>query len=80
VEAVSIASSASGKITFRRGAVVGGFSSLTPGKLQYVSRSVAGDLTESLAGWQVGEFVYSVGRAVSSTEILFNPGEVVLEY
>jgi len=80
VEEASIATTAAGKITLRRGAIVGGFSGLTPGKLQYVSRATAGALVEVLTGFVAGEFVYSVGRAISTTEILFNPGEVVLEY
>ena len=73
VEDASIASAASGKIVFRRGAVISGYSGLTPGKLQYVSRATAGAMTESLAGFVAGEFVYSIGRALSATELVFDP-------
>lgn len=79
VEDASIATTASGKITFRRGAIVGGFSGLTPGKMQYVHRTTAGALTESLAGFVAGEFVFAVGRALSATQVLFNP-EFIIEY
>jgi len=73
VSDASIAAAASGGIITRRGAVVGGFSGLTPGKKQYVSRATAGDTAEALTGFVAGEFVYSVGRALSATEILFDP-------
>lgn len=73
VEAASIATTVSGNVTFRRGAVIGGYSGLTPGKKQFVNRSTAGDLTESLAGFVAGEFVYSVGRALSATQLVFDP-------
>lgn len=73
VEDATILTTATGKITVRQGAIVGGFSGLTPGLKQYVSRSTAGDLTESLAGFVAGESVYSVGRAVSPTEVLLDP-------
>jgi len=73
VEDASIAAAASGEITVRRGAIVGGFSGLTPGKKQYVDRTTAGDLAEALTGFVATEHVYSIGRAMSATEILFDP-------
>lgn len=73
VEDASIAAAASGKITVRRGAIVGGFSGLTPGKKQYVSRATAGALTEDLSAFTTGESAYCVGRALSATEIEFDP-------
>lgn len=73
VEDSSIATTASGKVTIRRGEIVGGFSGLTPGKDQLVSRATAGALTESLSGFVAGEMVYKVGRAVSATEIAYAP-------
>lgn len=73
VEDASIAAAASGEITIRRGAVIGGYSGMTPGKKQYVSRSTAGALVEALTGFTAGEFVYSVGRAKSATELIFDP-------
>ena len=73
VQAASIAAAGSGLIVFRRGAIVGGFSGLTPGKIQYVSRSTAGATTESLSGFVVGEQVYEIGRAVSTTQISYDP-------
>jgi hypothetical protein len=62
-----------GRIVLRRGAIYGGFSSLTPGAKVYVSRTTAGALTQSLSGFVSGEHVYSVGRAVSATEISYSP-------
>lgn len=73
VEDASIASAASGQIIFRRGAIVAGFTGLTPGAKVYVSRTTAGDYVQSLTGFQTGEFVYKVGRAISATEISFDP-------
>lgn len=68
----SIANAASGKVVVREGAIVGGFSGLTPGKKCYVSRT-AGEVVQALTGFQSGSSVYCVGRAVSATEIAFSP-------
>jgi len=73
VEDATILTTASGEITVRRGAIVPGFTGLTPGKKQYVSDATAGALTETLSGFVAGEHVYSVGRAISATEVLYDP-------
>jgi len=73
VQDATIATTASGLITVRRGAIVGGFTGLTPGAEQLVSRASAGVLVEVLTGFVSGEMVYSVGRAISATEIEFDP-------
>lgn len=73
VEDATIATAASGRVAVRHGAIVGGYSGLTPGMKQYVSRTTAGALTESLTGFVAGESVYSVGRAISATQIVFSP-------
>jgi hypothetical protein len=75
----SIASAAAGAVTVRRGAIVGGFSGLTAGLKYYVDRATAGAIVSSLSGWQAGEHVYEIGRAISATEIAFNP-RYVIEY
>ena len=75
----SIASSGAGAIVVRRGAIVGGFSGLTPGAKYYVDRSTAGAITSSLTGFVAGEHVYAVGRAVSATEIAYDP-DYIIEY
>jgi hypothetical protein len=68
----SIASSASGKIVVRRGAIISGFTSLTPGEKYFVNTS--GDVAKYTdISFSAGDFVYSVGRALSATEILFDP-------
>ncbi|MGA1669817.1 MAG: hypothetical protein ACO39F_02905 [Candidatus Nanopelagicaceae bacterium] len=69
----SIASGASGKLFVVEGSVVGGFSSLTPGKKYFVSASTAGSVVDSTAGFSSGNSVYTVGRAVSTTQISFAP-------
>jgi hypothetical protein len=79
VKAATVATTASGAITVRRGAIRGGYTGLTPGKACYVSRTTAGAVTQSLTGFVAGEFVFSVGRAISATEILFSPN-FILEY
>ena len=73
VEDASIASTASGQVYIRRGAVIPGYTGLTPGAKQYVSDSTAGAMVENLSGFVAGEFVYTVGRAKSATELIFDP-------
>jgi hypothetical protein len=74
VEDASIATTASGKITFRRGAIVSGFSGLTPGAKYYVQKATAGAIAlYSAITFATGDKVYSVGRALSTTEINFDP-------
>lgn len=73
VEDATILTTATGKVTMRRGAIISGFSGLTPGKKQFVSRATAGALTEDLSGFVATEHVYSVGRAISTTELVFDP-------
>lgn len=79
VKDASIATTASGNIYVIDGLLLSGFSSLTPGAKVYVSRSTAGALTQSLTGFVAGEFVYCVGRAISATEIAYDP-EFEFEY
>lgn len=71
-------SNGTGRAVVRLGAIVAGFTGLTPGKPVYVSRSVAGGVTQdvstSTGGFVSGEFVYRVGRAYSATEVKYNPG------
>jgi hypothetical protein len=73
VAAENIASGATGKLYVMEGSVVGGFSSLTPGKKYFVSASSAGAIVDSTSGFTSGASVYSVGRAVSATELSFAP-------
>jgi hypothetical protein len=73
VAAESIASGSTGKLFVMEGSVIGGFSGLTPGKKYFVSSSTAGALVDSTSGFTSGASVYSVGRAVSASEISFAP-------
>lgn len=75
----SISAAAAGLITVRDGEIIGGFSGLTPGAKVYVSRATPGALVQSLSGFVAGEFVYCVGRALSATQISFDP-EFEFEY
>lgn len=72
---VAFESAASGSAKFYvvEGSVIGGFSGLTPGKNQYVSASSAGAVVESLSGFAATNSVYSVGRAISASQISFSP-------
>lgn len=79
VRDTSIAAATSGEIYFKRGSIIPGFSGLTPGARQYVSRTTAGALTESTTGFTTGDKLYSVGRALSSTELIYDP-QYILEY
>jgi hypothetical protein len=72
--AEAVTGSGQSKLVYtRRGAIVSGFSGLTPGQKCWVDRSTAGAITQTLAGFVAGEFVYSVGRALSATEVLYAP-------
>ena len=73
VEVASIAAAAAGLIVLKEGAIVGGFTALTPGAPVYVSRATAGAYQQDLSGFVAGEFVYMVGRAVSATEVKYAP-------
>ena len=68
----AIASAASGKVYLKEGSVVGGFSGLVPGKKCFVSKT-AGTVVQALTGFESGNSVYCVGRAISATEIAFQP-------
>lgn len=68
----AIASASSGKVVLKEGAVVGGFSGLVPGKKCFVSKT-AGSVVQALTGFESGNSVYCVGRAISATEIAFQP-------
>lgn len=74
VEDASIAAAATGKIIVRHGAIVGGFASLTPGLDYYVDKAAPGSIV-TLASLTLiaGDTLYLVGRAISATQILFNP-------
>jgi hypothetical protein len=72
IAAASIASGASGKAVIKEGTVVGGFSGLVPGKKCFVSKT-AGEVVQALTGFESGNSVYCVGRAISATEIAFQP-------
>ena len=67
----SIASGGTGKIIIKRGVVISGLTGLTPGKKEYAS-TTAGALTESLTATS-GNAAYSVGRAMSATQLIFDP-------
>jgi len=68
-----VSANASGKFFIVEGSVIGGFSGLSIGKKYYVSAATAGAVVSSLSGFASGNSVYTVGRAVSATEIAFSP-------
>lgn len=74
---IAAGTSNTGRCVARLGAIYGGFSSLTIGADVYVSRATAGAVTQdpstSTGNFVSGEYVYKVGRAVSATEIRFEP-------
>jgi hypothetical protein len=72
VEDASIPAASSGKVVFRRGAKVSGFTGLIPGAEYMID--TAGDIAlYSAITFAVGEYVHVVGKALSDTELLFNP-------
>jgi hypothetical protein len=70
--AASVADAASGQFYFAPGSVVPGFSGLTVGAEYFLSALTAGNIVTS-APSSAGQFYVSVGRALSATELLFNP-------
>lgn len=78
VYAATISSGGSGAVTLRVGAVVDGFSGLTPGGKVWVSNTTAGAVTQTLSSWTAGQHVYAVGRAISATQIVFDPQYEIL--
>lgn len=73
VRDASIASTEDGEIFVRPGAVVPGFTGLTPGKKVYLHVSTLGSYTQDPTTITTGNWLYSVGRAISATELLFMP-------
>lgn len=75
VKDATILTTAAGLITFAKGDIISGFSGLTPGKKYYVSNDTAGgiDLYADIT-FVAGESVCRVGKALSATELEFDPG------
>jgi hypothetical protein len=77
VEDASISAAASGEIITQAGRKISGFSGLTPGKKLYVDHTTAGAYTQDPSGFDSGDTVIELGKAVSATEIRFAPKTVV---
>lgn len=73
VAAASIADTEQGLIYVHAGCKVAGFTGLTLGQHVIVSRVTAGAYVQSSTGYVAGEFLYSIGRAASGTEVEFAP-------
>jgi hypothetical protein len=66
-------------VVIRRGAIISGFSGLTPGQEYYVAASGGSIDTFANITYSAGDFVYKVGRALSATELIYDP-EFKLEF
>lgn len=73
VKDASIAATDPGAVFIKDGEILSGFTGLVIGKKLFVSRSVAGSYQQDLTGFVAGEMVYCLGRAISATEIVFDP-------
>lgn len=73
VKTASIADGNGAGEFWKPGATVAGFTGLTFGGPVYLSRSSAGGYQQDLSGFVAGEHVVLLGRAISTTEIEFNP-------
>lgn len=73
IAAESVSSGQQGAFYVLEGYTVGGFSGLTPGKKYFVSKSIAGEVVDSLSGFVAGDSVYAVGHAISASDIAFSP-------
>lgn len=56
----------------RRGAIIDGFTGLTAGKEYFINSAGALALFADIT-WANGDFVYSVGRALTATHIVYDP-------
>jgi hypothetical protein len=75
VSDASIATTASGQIYLRRGAIVGGYTGLTPGQHVFVHPSTPGSYTQDASTVTTGH-LYSVGRALSATQVAYDPRHI----
>jgi len=73
VQELTIGSGSTGVVAVGLGTIVSGMTGLTPGALYYVSNSAAGDMVTTLTTFSEGDKVYAVGRALSSSDISFDP-------
>jgi len=69
----SIANGVVGRVVIKPGYRMKGFGGLLVGQPCYVSRSIAGTISQNLTGWLPGEHVIYVGEALAADELLFNP-------
>jgi hypothetical protein len=74
VEDASIANGNTGKFVIRHGAIIEGFSGLTPGMDYFIDKATAGNINLFASiSWATGDHVYKAGRAITSTKLLFDP-------
>jgi len=69
----SITNGSAGEVFVKPGIRVFGFTGLVVGLPIYLSRTTAGDVTQSLTGFLATEHIVKLGHALSSEEILFLP-------
>jgi hypothetical protein len=58
------------------GHVVSGLSGMTPNARQYLSLT-AGGITEDVSAYVAGNGVQYLGRAISATELMFQPADII---
>lgn len=71
-EDASVSAAASGKFIFRPGKIIDGFTGLIPGRVYFVNTNGDIDLYENIS-LASGDNAYAIGRAISETELLFEP-------
>jgi hypothetical protein len=76
VDFEAIANGNNGLVVVQDGARIGGFSGLAAGQIYYVSKT-AKQITNDISAYTVNDFVYQVGYAVSSTELIFSPQFII---
>lgn len=78
VKDATIADQAAGQVYMpEKGTKVGGFSALTVGDPIYLDPATGGGYVQTTSGHGSGDHVISLGKVISSTEVLWNP---VYEY
>jgi hypothetical protein len=68
----TIADNAAGRVYIREGAIIGGFSGLTPGKEYYLDESGGVEQYANIT-YVEGDAVYLVGKAISASELKYSP-------
>ncbi len=78
VGVVTVAAILGGTCEFQTQGIVGGFSGLVPNSVYYLSAVTVGGMVSPTDSLTAGQYVVFLGKAISTTELLFLPSTIVL--